>query len=571
MRTIALAVLVVSLAVIEGCSCGELRGRGDGSIDPEADGYVIVPGEIVLYGPGTPSDAHTHFGDPVVTEPSETPSILYPLDQVLFPRNVYSPDVQWEGPGASGDVYRIRFTGPPVTITAYLTHSGASFRDDYLVDYDAWRRLAVAASGGEMELRVDRWIAARSVVVESSPITIRVARGSIAGAVYYWALGEFGGTEGRILRVRQGTELPPVIENFMPTPPPAADGDRCAACHGLSRDGNRLAVSFDDGHFGGVVDLTEDLTVADPPMVFRFDREWFFAAFDPTGTRLVMTDSAQQTFVLDGTSGAELQRLRDGTHPAWSPDGARVAMVIDANDAWNPSTGNLATIPVTGTDSFGAAGLLHSGADLSSAPEGGALDAYPTFSPDSRFVIFQHGTGTVASAGGARGALYLVPSGGGTAIRLDRASADDTTFYPNFTPFVTPADAGPDVYWVLHYSRRDYGNALAGTRGTGRRQIWVSAVSSEPGSGDPSHVPYWLPGQEVAQENASAFWAPIPCRLVGQGCQGDGQCCSDECGPDDTCAPPPECRMGGETCGASSECCGTGTVCSGGVCLQAPF
>lgn len=573
------SLTIAAAALAAGCECGGLHARGDGSIGDgssgDVDGEVVIPGDVVLFTPGTPMDAPTRFEDPVVTDTAETPSILYPLDGVLFPRNVYSPDVQWDDPGVDGDVYRVRFTGAPVTLTIYVAHTGAGFRWDYLVDYEAWRRLAGAAAGGSMQLEVDRWIASRHVVVESAPIRVGVARGSIAGAVYFWALGEFGGTEGRILRVRQGTETAPAIENFMPSPPAAPDGERCAACHGLSRDGNHLAVSLDDGTFGGVVDLTEDLSGTDPPMLFRFDRPWFFAAFDPTGARLVMTDPAQGTFVLDGATGAEITRLRDGTHPAWSPDGTRVVLVIDGDDAWNPSQGNLASIPVTGPDTFGAAGLLHGGATLASAPEGGSLDAYPTFSPDSRFVVFQHGTRTLASAPDATGALYAVPSGGGEAVRLDHAS-EGGAWYPNFTPFVTNNGELGSMYWVLLYSRRDYGNALAGTRGTGRRQIWVAAVSTEIGASDPSFVPYWLPGQETAQENASAYWAPVPCRLTGEGCRVGGQCCSAECGPDPVgtgmvCMPPPRCREAGETCGEASDCCGESLLCEGGVCLQAPF
>ena len=71
-------------------------------------------------------------------------------------------------------------------------------------------------------------------------------------------------------------------------------------------------------------------------------------------------------------------------------------------------------------------------------------------------------------------------------------------------------------YWVVYFSRRDYGNAVAGTRGSGRRQLWVSAVTTNPQPGaDPSSVPYWLPGQDVRSDNVSGFWAPQPCRPRG--------------------------------------------------------
>ena len=64
----------------------------------------------------------------------------------------------------------------------------------------------------------------------------------------------------------------------------------------------------------------------------------------------------------------------------------------------------------------------------------------------------------------------------------------------------------------MFYSLRDYGNALAGTKGTQRRQMWVTAIDkSKLGTGvDPSTVPYWLPLQDSQTENMSAFWALPP-------------------------------------------------------------
>lgn len=576
-----------------GCDCGggtarnrdggggslDGAGGGDGSSTEDGGGgdpdTGPPPADLVIIGPGAPADAADRFTDPVSAVAG--PAILYPLDDVLLPRNVYSPDVQWEPEGVAGDLYRIRFAGTPTTLTAYVAHSGAAFEHDWLAPEAAWRTLAMADAGTTMTLTVDRWEAGASTVHVGPSIAVRIARGSIAGAVYYWTLGSFSGTEGRIVRVRQGTGRAPVVENFMPTPTISPDGERCAACHGLSRNGNMLAVSLDDGTFGGVYDLTTDLTVADPPMVFRFDASWFYAAFNATGTRLLMTDDSQNTFLLDGATGARITPgsgpLPSATHPAWSPDGNTVALVVGADDAWNPSVGDLVTMPVLGGDSFGAMASLHAGSALSGAPEGGALDAYPTFSPDSSLVVFQHGTRTLASAAGATGALYAIPAGGGTAVRLSSAHGG-SAWYPNFTPFRTPDDVGDDVFWVLFYSREDYGNELAGTRGTSRRQIWVAAVSADiTGGGDPSFVPYWLPGQASEEENASAYWAPVACRLDGVDCISGGQCCSGVCGGagDMTCQPPPACRREGDTCSTAADCCEAGAMCAAGLCLAAPF
>lgn len=583
MRIDSLLVVAASLAasLAPGCSCGgglEPRNQDGGGGGRDGNGFdvgqpedaFVAPVDLVVVAPGTPADAASHFGDPADGDPTHAPNLLYPLDEVQFPRNVWSPDVQWDDPGVAGDLYRVRFTGAPVTLTVYLVHSGAGFRWDYTPEFDAWRQLTAGASGRSMQLSVDRWISASHQVASGTPITVRVASEGIAGAVYYWRLGDFAATEGRVIRVRQGGVTAPVIEEFMPSPPAGSDGDRCAACHGLSRDGNHLAAALHDGDFGGVFDLTTDLTVTDPPMLFRFDQPWFYAAFSPDGSRVLMTDPSQGSHVLDGATGAEITTLRDGTHPAWSPDGSQVALIVHADDAWNLTVGDLATMTVNAGDTFGAAGLLHTAADLSGAPEGGAMDAYPTYSPDSAFVAFQHGTRTFVTQPGARGALYLIPSGGGAAVRLDRASIGDA-YYPSFTPFITSVDEVQRTYWLLHYSQRDYGNQYAGTRGTSRRQIWVSAISTSAGV-DPSSAPYWLPGQEVAQQNASAYWAPLPCRAEGNQCSSGTQCCSNVCDATNHCGAPPMCRHEGETCTHTSDCCTPGLSCIGGACVPSgPF
>jgi hypothetical protein len=156
--------------------------------------------------------------------------------------------------------------------------------------------------------------------------------------------------------------------------------------------------------------------------------------------------------------------------------------------------------------------------------------------------------------------------------RLDNACGGPTStedFQPRFAPF----DSG-GYFWLSFLSRRDYGNAAAGTRGTQRQQIWVAAIKKAAASGeDPSAVAFWLPGQATASKNISAFWAPRACRVDGDSCSVGSECCGGDCRPDASgalvCTPPPpeDCRDLNETCSTSADCC-SDRDCVNNVCID---
>lgn len=528
----------------------------------------------------------------LTTDAAREVVVRYPLADALVPQNVAAPDVQWEQ-GAAGDVYRVRLTKPHVAVTGYVTHTGAGFRFDWPVDAAGWRALVESDTAEPITLRVDR--ATAGAAIEGAARSVRVALGSLAGAVYYWDL-----RAGRILRIRE-EPTGPVRENFLPTPPRRTTGDeanrRCVACHTISRDGLQMAAELWEGQGpSNVFDLGRDLTADPAPTRFPVtdtaaSPSWVYGSFNATGTRLV-ANRLGGLFLVNPATGATVPptsgSLPQGSsvQPSWSPDGNTIAYVSESMGEGPTafSQSNLSTIPVTGPDAFGAAAQRVMGASLSGQREGGRALAYPTWTPDSRWLAFQHGPYSEsdragASAGAPRtrfpAALYLVAPAGGTPTRLTRASADeaeDDAYFPNFSPFVQGGH-----YWLVYFSRRAYGNAQAGTRGTGRRQLWVTAISTTAAAGaDPSNVPYWLPGQDVASDNVSGFWAPQPCRPRGAGCSVSSECCAGTCGPDSTGAlvcnpPPPEapCRMEGERCGAGSDCC-AGLSCAANVCLRPP-
>ncbi len=148
---------------------------------------------------------------------------------------------------------------------------------------------------------------------------------------------------------------------------------------------------------------------------------------------------------------------------------------------------------------------------------------------------------------GSKGELWLVTSNA-TAPKMVRLSAANGTnasgtYIPtgtnnhtaaiepvlNYEPTTAPQLIG-NYYWVAFTSRRLYGNVatvnpwwsdprwspIGGQYGPTTKKIWVSAVDSDAvtkaGAGtDPSHPPFYLPGQELLAGNAKAYWSIPAC------------------------------------------------------------
>ncbi len=488
--------------------------------------------------PGVPADLPTGFTGQPSGDPTRAPVMVYPYDQVVVPLNLAPILFQWTSPVAVYG-YHLRVEGAHGALDLYTT------QDRISATQGAWGRLLETHTGETLTVKLESIEAPGGVRHVMAQQSIRLARADLTGTVYYWALNV-----GRIVRIDAGSLTPAVLPM---TGSVTTEGGECYACHTLSRDGTRLAFTFNGGSGpGGVVNPSASATNLlgpDGSMV------WNFAAISPDNTKL-LTNHANELRLRDINTGAELPGNPVATgaaHPAWAPSRDLIAYASSIVGTWEVDFSQ-ADITVQTVDPTSGIPL----STLRVIPGGGAATYYPNFSPGGNFLVFNRGGWSRSELSGIRypATLELADlTGANTTLTvLARANPQQDSYLPTFSPFV---EGG--YMWVAFFSRRDYGLVTAGTT---RRQIWVAAVDELPTPGtDSSHPAFWLPGQDVATENMSSFFAPAPCVGAGGSCTSDLGCCNGNlCRPNAqgmlTCTPPEQaCALPGDPCGSDGECC----------------
>jgi hypothetical protein len=490
---------------------------GTGHVIAQAQGKTGMTGVTVTVhkmtlGPGVPSDAPGKVGGTAMPG-ALSPLVVYPLDGAVMPQTVASPDVQWEGTAQTGDLFHVKLVAGGATVESIVANA-AGFTWDWTPSSADWSLLSSSAGAQPVTVTVDHWDA-QSGLQGSNPIKVALAAADVRGAIYYWDL-----SEGKMQRIDDtGRNL--AIPN--PPPNPSDATNHCVACHTISRDGRYLAGELWGGSMSGAVfDLANPNVIMGNPAPTMAPVNTYvslFSTFNADGTRL-MINNGTSLAVIDPKTGATITTAgtplpaAKAAHPTWSPDNSLIAFVNNIDGTWavDYTTGDLQLISASAGDTFGAPTML---VQSSTGDPAFKAPSWPSFTPDSKWIAYAAGTNSRGrNAIGMPpvetvfpGTLFLVSRMGGAPTRLDAAcSGKLNCFLPSFSPY----DSG-GYFWLVFYSVRDYGNVQAGTKGTQRRQMWVTAIDkSKLGTGDASSTPYWLPAQDPKTENMSAFWAPPP-------------------------------------------------------------
>jgi hypothetical protein len=537
--------------------------------------------------------------------------LAYPYDGTVFPKGLVAPEMMWDL-GSPGDEYEVHITAPYLDLAIVTTADPPS---RFTMPQPLWNTFVASAAGSDAKIELRRFSAGSAYL--SAQQKWHIADANLRGLVYFWNI-----SQGQLLKAdltigQVSTVFSPGSSQFICGSAPCGSGNpralnsgllpdagtpwednglgnRCVACHSVAKNGNVLTGVFATGGSAGPLGFI-DLSTTLINSIGDYKASGMLTAIAPDGSLAVMNTNDKRLQLIDATSGAgigsSLDALSNMCDPSFSPDGKVFAVAANCtggtNFALEFSHSDLVLYDFAqSTQTFFNVRTI-----LTSGSAGSAL-AFPSVTPDSKWVVFQGGDYSRAKYGTNQHGnddLYIVATQpGSTPIALDGANGaavlPTDSLHLNYAPTVSPILAG-GYYWVVFTSPRDYGNRMVSPEQpppndatyANHKQLWVTAVDATVGTTDPSHPAFWLPGQDANTANMFGYWTLAPCKqtLNDAGpstCETGFECCSGFCrdtGQGFVCTNNPGgCSQIGESCHTDSDCCGAGSSvgCLAGIC-----
>ncbi len=465
------------------------------TVDATGDtGLTVKVSGARVDGPNVPPNAADLF-DAATETAGAAPVIAYPDDAIVVPPNLGEFDVHWRDP--SHDLFEVQLKNEYVDLRIYKAGSGDQFT---IYSPNEW--FAIAASHQELELSVSGLSQSNPATKGTAPIqTVGVTNEIVQGAVYYWTTSP---TQGVYRYDMSLPNVPP--SSFFPLDPVTMQPQQptgCLGCHGLSKDGTRMALTLDSGDGRGTI-----LNVADRSVLVPYDTNaqfWNFATFTPDASKLVTVYQGQQV-LRDSNGGAVLASIPNNpglvaTHPELSPDGLTLANVETSALIWDFQVSNGAIVTRsfdTGSNTFGPIQTL-----VPDSP--GASNYYPSWSPDGQWIAFTRTQGNSYNDASAT-AWVVKADGSAPPIQLSLANkgAGLTNSWSRWTPFaVSTGENNEPVLYLTFSTTRPFG--VRPTTGT---QIWMTPFYPERAllGQDPSGPAFRMPFQLLTSANHIAQW-----------------------------------------------------------------
>lgn len=535
-------------------SDASLGGIGDASsivsssstfTGPLAGPFTDFPSTPVLDmpdggGAAAPANAPQLFGPASQGAMSGGPCLLEPEVGSIYPNNWLRPRFAWIGPsGANLFELRLHVNNQTNDLVVYTTAT------QWTMPKTMWDALRADSQDVSMTITIRSGQlggGALSNEALGSSGSVGIAPVGAPGAIVYWAI--IGGQSGT--GILQGFSVgdetvetvltgPQVEENAAP-----AGNRACIGCHAATPDGlgvgfqaewlgpnggynNTIATIGQDASPGGVPSFlspaagTELATLAGAPI--------YSGAHWTTGDRIeILSNTGTLTWVdleatgangsgvLPRTLGADAGDLQGATSPTWSHDGSTIVYTS------LPTGGIVNGRPANGPMDLYAVSY-NAKAGGNATPVAGASDPfndefYPAFSPDDQYIAFDklEGNGGTYDAPGDE--IYIVPSGGGKATRLNAndppactgaSSPGVTNSWPRWSPSAQLVSVlnNTTYYWIVFSSTRpNLGNI--GQQAV--PQLYISLVTVDPSGNATSYHSLYLWNQPSDEDNHLPAW-----------------------------------------------------------------
>lgn len=479
-------------------------------------GTAMVTARIhsVRVDPALPAGTVDLFGG---ADNGLAPQIVYPPAGAVMPRNLGDFEIHWTD-GNGSDVFEIALRSELADVRVYVPGGNGLPQQGPMASWAAFRPDEWLAAVGNATTVTFQVRGARSTAragAGAAPArTVTLTNQAMDGGLYYWA----GATAATAIGVFRHDMTRPgqPAEEYLTT---AKTGGRCIACHVLSRDGTKMAITYQDSPGPpGLATIVDVATATVAPQVMRSN----FGTFTPDSTQLLAVDHGVLS-VRDSATQAVLATMPTTpvnawvTHPDLSADGRKLVYVrpnLSGTD-WEFKEGRIYTRTYDqATRTFGPEQEI---------VNDGANNYYPSWSPDGNWILF-----TKSAAGTSydnnSGTVWVVKGDGSQApIRLTAAnqSLGVTDSWARWAPFQqTVGSPEEPIFWITLSSKRDFGVRLRNVdkpqRGnTGKRaQLWMTPFfpARAAQGGDPSLAPFRLPFQNLESSNHITQWTE---RVVG--------------------------------------------------------